>query len=120
MARATRNEALPEARHPFARWAAGLSVSCWALAVQSFPEPWNKIGALVSVGAGYVVGQGLDYVAAELSARRAKKKALRLDAERKGNVERVIAENQQKIDYPDQTKTRRRFVWIRSGIYRLD
>jgi hypothetical protein len=51
---------LPEPSHPFARWSGGAAaVGVWALIVQSFPEPLNKVGAILTPGVGYIVGNAL-------------------------------------------------------------
>jgi hypothetical protein len=61
---------LPQPKHPFAKWGAVVSVGLWALIAQNFPEPWNKIGALISPGVGYGVGYLLDLIAQKLTIRR--------------------------------------------------
>jgi hypothetical protein len=96
--RSLNRESLPEPSHPFSRWGAGLAVSCWALGVQSFPEPWNKVGALVSAGLGYVVGQALDYIITYLSDRRLKKQQQKSEFENKDRIYKQISENKTKID----------------------
>jgi hypothetical protein len=62
MSRHPAKENLPEPAHPFARWCAGAAIGLWALGVQSLSDPWNKIGAIVSPGVGYLLGQTLDYI----------------------------------------------------------
>jgi hypothetical protein len=97
--RSLNRESLPEPRHPFARWGAGLSVSFWALGVQSFPEPWNKFGALVSAGLGYVVGQALDHTLIYFSKRRVKREQQNTVNENKDRIDRLINERQEVVAY---------------------
>lgn len=56
---ATIGASLPEPRHPFARWFGSAAVGIWALVVQSFADPWDKLGAILSPGVGYIIGQAL-------------------------------------------------------------
>ena|ERR1700730_267334 len=97
--RSLNRESLPEPRHPFARWGAGLSVSFWALGVQSFPEPWNKFGALVSAGLGYVVGQALDHTMIYFSKRSLKREQQNTVNENKDRIDRLINERQEAVAY---------------------
>lgn len=62
MARSATNTGkdLPEPSHPFARWFGGAVVGIWALGVQSLPDPWNKVGAILSPGVGYIFGHGVE------------------------------------------------------------
>jgi hypothetical protein len=57
-----RGDNLPDPSHPFAKWGAGVAISCWALGVQNFSDPWNKLGALISPGIGYIIGLLLDWL----------------------------------------------------------
>jgi hypothetical protein len=65
---------LPEPKHPFARWFGGATIGIWALVVQSFVDPWNKIGAILSPGVGYILGHllqaGINYCANMSSKRK--------------------------------------------------
>jgi hypothetical protein len=74
---------LPEPSHPFARWCAGAAISCWALGVQNFSDPWNKLGAILSPGVGYIFGYTLDsiifYVSEANSTRKRQKLKKKMD-----------------------------------------
>jgi hypothetical protein len=61
------SESLPEPGHPFARWCAVAAISCWSLGVQNFSDPWNKLGAILSPGIGYLFGHILDLIIFHLS-----------------------------------------------------
>ena len=65
---------LPEPSHAFARWFGRAAVGVWALVVQSFGDPLNKVGAVLSPGVGYLLGHalqaGIDFCANISSTRR--------------------------------------------------
>jgi hypothetical protein len=78
---------LPEPKHPFARWGAGAAISIWALGVQYFSVPFDKLGAIISPGIGYVLGQSLDLIIFRLAKRNSEK-----------DVQRQLQKNKRKID----------------------
>jgi len=93
------NENLPEPAHPFARWCGGAAVGLWALGVQSFSDPWNKIGAILSPGFGYLVGLTLDqiiYHASRVNFRRSHERAL---LDNKKTIDDLFKERQDAIAF---------------------
>jgi hypothetical protein len=89
---------LPEPKHPFARWCAGAAISLWALVVQDFSSPLNKVGAILSPAVGYLLGHALDriiYHASQLNNRRTHNRALK---ENKATLDRIYFERQQAIE----------------------
>lgn len=50
---------LPEPSDPFCRWFGGACAALWAVGVQSFPDPWSKLAAILTPGLGYLAGHGL-------------------------------------------------------------
>jgi len=55
-------EILREPNDPFARWFGRVVVGIWAVGAQSFADPWNRFGAFLSPGVGYILGHGLQRV----------------------------------------------------------
>lgn len=88
---------LPEPKHPFAQWGAGAAVSIWALGVQSFSSPMSQIGAVLSPGVGYILGQTLDIVIYRVSKSNSKRR-----------YRQELSENSKKLD--DLAKERREAI----------
>ena len=99
MNRRPANENLPEPAHPFARWCAGAAVGLWALGVQSFSDPWNKIGAILSPGIGYLVGQTLDFVINHASRANFKRRHERDLLDNKKTLDDLFKERQDAISF---------------------
>ncbi|MBS1029424.1 hypothetical protein [Gluconobacter albidus] len=74
---------LPAPSQPFPRWLSGTVTGMWALGVQSLPEPYDKILAVLSPGVGYIAGHGAQFGLSGLknflSEIEAKKKIKRID-----------------------------------------
>jgi hypothetical protein len=88
---------LPEPGHPFARWGAGAAISCWALIVQDFSSPLNKLGAIVSPGVGYIFGLALDSIIFHVSEANSKRKKRRHLLETKKRMDDLYKERQNYI-----------------------
>ena len=67
---------LPEPSDPFSRWFGGACVAAWAVGVQSFPDPLNKLLAILSPGVGYLAGHTMNQ-AVKANDRRAQLKGVR-------------------------------------------
>jgi hypothetical protein len=72
---------LPEPSHAFARWSGRAAVGIWALAVQSFEDPLNKLGAILSPGVGYILGHALQ-AAIDFCANMSSTRRQRIDLDR--------------------------------------
>jgi hypothetical protein len=96
---------LPEPRHPFARWCAGATVGIWALSVQSFSDPWNKLGAILSPGVGYIIGLALDFVISRVSEGNSKRQQKRDLLEIKSRIENLYKERQEAVDFGADSET---------------
>jgi hypothetical protein len=70
-------ERLPEPKNAFARWGGGAAVGFWAVGVQTLPDPWDKLGAVLSPGIGYIVGVVLDSIYNRISENSRKHTRLR-------------------------------------------
>jgi hypothetical protein len=62
MPQSRRGAVLPELDHPVSRWFGVASAGMWAVGVQSLPDPWSKMLALLTPGFGYTAGYSLDAV----------------------------------------------------------
>jgi hypothetical protein len=92
-------EHLPEPSHPFARWGAGAAISLWALGVQNFSDPWNKLGAILSPGFGYLFGQVLDFAIYRISEHTTKAMQGRLLSDNKKQLDALYKERQEAIEF---------------------
>jgi hypothetical protein len=95
---------LPEPGHPFARWCAGAIVSLWALGAQYFPDPWNKLGAILSPGAGYIFGQALDFIIIRVSNTNFRRTQQRNLLENKKSEDDLYKERQNALRYGADSK----------------
>jgi hypothetical protein len=88
---------LPEPSHPFARWCAGAAISLWALGVQSFSDPWNKLLAILSPGFGYIIGHALDVMISRVSEYNSKRDEARSLLENKAKIDNLRKEREDAI-----------------------
>jgi hypothetical protein len=97
--RAAHKEGLPEPSHPFARWGAGVAIALWAMGVQDLAGPWNKVGAILTPGVGYVIGLMLEVVVYKVSETNQKRMRRHDLSENKKRIDDLYRERQYAIQF---------------------
>jgi hypothetical protein len=100
MAKKPNNSAsLPEPSHPFARWGGAAAISLGAMGVQSFPAHWDKAGAFLLPGLGYVVGKVLDHIINYVRADNLRKAQLRSVSANKEKIDNLYKQREDATRY---------------------